>query len=112
MRSPAARWALATTLSAAIARISGESIEWRTMFTWYVCDGPEPSTVRSMGIMSALSPIIPMMPVERSCRNEPTIAPVLANLNELARLGMTLTISDWAIGKLTSPMSRNGWPKA
>src|SRR5438270_8334821 len=65
-----------------------------------------------MGIMSALLPTVPMMPVERSCWNEPTTVPVFANLNELARLGITVTISDLAIGKLTSPISRNGWPNA
>ena len=53
-----------------------------------------------------------MMPLERSCLNAPTMAPLLANLNEVARLGSTPTISDFAMGSFTSPMSRNGWPKA
>ena len=62
--------------------------------------------------MSALSPTTPMMPAERSWRNAPTTLPVFENLKELARLGSTVTISDFAIGKLISPMSRNGWPNA
>ena len=53
-----------------------------------------------------------MIPVARSWWKAPTIAPEFAILNELARLGMIVMISDFAIGKSTSPMSRNGWPKA
>jgi hypothetical protein len=62
--------------------------------------------------MSGFAPIVPMMPAARSCCSTPTMGPVFENLNELARLGSTVTTSEVAIGKLISPMSRNGWPNA
>ena len=89
----------------------GASIEGRfkSAVTW-----PAPGSAAAAAAASAprgLGALLPN-PEPRPATSFTTTLPVLANLNELARLGITVMMSDFAIGKLTSPMSRNGWPKA
>src|SRR5215468_4476584 len=69
-------------------------------------------TVTVTGIILEFTPIVPAMPVDRSCWNDPTTSSGTASLNEFCTFGSRDMTYPADIGTSVGPAVRFGCPKA